>query len=271
MEEIIMKIGFLGAGAMGGAILSGALETGVVKAEDAYVFDLSEKVKEKYRALGCNIVSSNTELGTVSDMVVVSLKPQYAKEGLKQLGNTLDGKAMISIMAGLTTETLRDWAEGDFRLLRLMPNTPALVGAGAFALDANTDLTEEEKDFAERLFSSIGIVEWMPEPLIDTACGLSGAGPAYIYIIIEALADGGVMKGLPRATARKLAAQTVLGAAKMVLETGQHPDELKDMVCSPGGNTIIGVSVLEQHGVRGAFIDAVGKATEKAQELGRNK
>jgi pyrroline-5-carboxylate reductase len=152
-----------------------------------------------------------------------------------------------------------------------MPNTPALVGAGAFALDSNTDLTAEEKDFAERLFSSIGIVEWMPEPLIDTACGLSGAGPAYIYIIIEALADGGVMKGLPRATARKLAAQTVLGAAKMVLETGQHPDELKDMVCSPGGNTIIGVSVLEQHGVRGAFIDAVGKATEKAQELGRNK
>ena len=152
-----------------------------------------------------------------------------------------------------------------------MPNTPALVGAGAFALDANTDLTAEEKAFAEELFSSIGIVEWMPEPLIDTACGLSGAGPAYIYIVIEALADGGVMKGLPRATARKLAAQTVLGAAKMVLETGQHPDELKDAVCSPAGNTIIGVSTLEQHGVRGAFIDAVGKATEKAQELGRNK
>ena len=265
-----MKIGFLGAGAMGGAILSGALETGVVKAEDVYVFDLSDKIKDKYRSLGCNIVGSNVELGKSSDIVVVSLKPQYAQDGLKQLEDTLDGKAMISIMAGLTTKTLRSWAQGDFRLLRLMPNTPALVGAGAFALDSNTDLTPEEKDFAEKLFSSIGIVEWMPEPLIDTACGLSGAGPAYIYIIIEALADGGVMKGLPRATARTLAAQTVLGAAKMVLETGQHPDELKDMVCSPGGNTIIGVSTLEQHGVRGAFIDAVGKATEKAQELGKN-
>lgn len=266
-----MKIGFLGAGAMGGAILSGALETGVVNASDVYVYDLSESVKKKYSDLGCNIVSSNEELGTNSDMVIVSLKPQYAQAGLKELGNTLDGKALVSIMAGITTETLRNWTDGNFRLLRLMPNTPALVSAGAFALDSNTDLTPEEKEFAEKLFSSIGIVEWMPEPLIDTACGLSGAGPAYIYIIIEALADGGVMGGLPRATARKLAAQTVLGAAKMVLETGQHPDELKDMVCSPSGNTIVGVSTLEQHGVRGAFIDAVAKATERARELGKNK
>ena len=266
-----MKIGFLGAGAMGGAILSGALETGVVKAEDVYVYDLSEQIKEKYKALGCNIVSDNVELGNSSDILVCSLKPQYAQGGLKQLGHTLAGTAMISIMAGVTTDTLRQWTEGDFRLLRLMPNTPALVGAGAFALDSNTDLTEEEKEFAEKLFSSIGIVEWMPEPLIDTACGLSGAGPAYIYLVIEALADGGVMKGLPRATAMKLAAQTVYGAAKMVLETGKHPGELKDMVCSPGGNTIVGVNTLEQHGVRGAFIDTVGKATERAQELGKNK
>jgi pyrroline-5-carboxylate reductase len=265
-----MKIGFLGAGAMGGAILSGALETGVVKPEDVYVYDLSEQIKKKYSELGCNIVSSNIELGSNSDMVVVSLKPQYAQGGLKELGDTLDGKALISIMAGVTTETLRKWTAGDFRLLRLMPNTPALVGAGAFALDSNTDLTQEEKDFAEKLFSSIGIVEWMPEPLIDTACGLSGAGPAYIYLVIEALADGGVMKGLTRPTAMRLAAQTVYGAAKMVLETGKHPGELKDMVCSPGGNTIVGVKTLEEHGIRGAFIDTVDKATERAKELGKN-
>lgn len=265
-----MKIGFLGAGAMGGAILSGALETGVVKPEEVYVYDLSEEIKRKYSELGCNIVSNNIELGNSADMVVVSLKPQYAEGGLKELGNTLNGKALVSIMAGVTTDTLREWTDGDFRLLRLMPNTPALVGAGAFALDSNTDLTQEERDFAERLFSSIGIVEWMPEPLIDTACGLSGAGPAYVYMIIEALADGGVMKGLPRKTAMKLAAQTVYGAAKMVLETGRHPDELKDMVCSPGGNTIVGVKTLEEHGIRGAFIDTVDKATERAKELGKN-
>lgn len=266
-----MNIGFLGAGAMGGAILCGALETGVVKAENVYVYDLSDQIRSKYRDLGCHIVDSNEELGTVSDIIVVSLKPQYAEGGLAELGNTVDGKALISIMAGVTTETIRKWTKGNFRLLRLMPNTPALVGAGAFALDSGTDLTEEEKDFAEKLFSSIGIVEWMPEHLIDTACGLSGAGPAYIYLIIEALADGGVMKGLPRATAQRLAAQTVFGAAKMVMETGRHPGELKDMVCSPGGNTIVGINTLEQHGVRGAFIDTVAKATERAQELGKTK
>ncbi|MBQ6315428.1 MAG: pyrroline-5-carboxylate reductase [Mogibacterium sp.] len=266
-----MKIGFLGAGAMGGAILTGALNTGVVKPEDAYVFDLSPQVQSKYRELGCNIVSNATELGHLADAVVVSLKPQYAEGGLAALEDSLDGKALISIMAGITVETLRRWVKGNVRILRLMPNTPALVGAGAFALDSETDLTDEEKAFAEKLFSSIGIVEWMPEHLIDTACGLSGAGPAYIYIIIEALADGGVFKGLPRPTAKRLAAQTVYGAAKMVLETGTHPDELKDMVCSPGGNTIVGVKTLEEYGVRGALIDAVGRATEKAQELGRNK
>ena len=266
-----MKIGFLGAGAMGGAILSGALETGVVKAEDVYVYDLSEQIKEKYKALGCNIVSDNVELGNSSDILVCSLKPQYAQGGLKQLGNTLDGKAMISIMAGVTTDTLRQWTEGDFRLLRLMPNTPALVGMGAFALDSGTDLTDEEKAFAQKLFESLGIVEWMSEDLIDTACGLSGAGPAYIYLVIEALADGGVAKGLPRKTAQNLAAQTVMGAARMVLETGQHPGFLKDQVCSPGGNTIVGIKTLEEHGVRGAFIDTVIKSTERTKELGKGK
>ena len=264
-----MKIGFLGAGAMGGAILTGALNTGVVAPEDVYVYDLSEAIKDKYRALGCNIAADGIDLGHSADVVVVSLKPQYAEGGLAQLEDSLDGKALVSIMAGITVETLRKWVKGTPRILRLMPNTPALVGAGAFALDSNTDLTQEEKEFAEKLFSSIGIVEWMPEHLIDTACGLSGAGPAYVYIIIEALADGGVFKGLPRTTAKRLAAQTVYGAAKMVIETGTHPDELKDMVCSPGGNTIVGVKALEEHGVRGALIDAVGRATEKAQELGR--
>ena len=203
------------------------------------------------------------------DILVACVKPQYAAAALSELKDSLDGKAMISIMAGLTTESLREMTDGNFRLLRLMPNTPALVGCGAFALDSGTDLTAEEKAFAQKLFESIGIVEWMPENLIDTACGLSGAGPAYIYLVIEALADGGVAKGLPRATAQRLAAQTVMGAAKMVMETGNHPGLLKDQVCSPGGNTIVGVKTLEEHGVRGAFIDTVVKATERAQELGK--
>ena len=264
-----MKIGFLGAGAMGGAIISGALKAGIVEPKDVYISDFSKAITDKYKELGCNIVDSNQELGKAVDILQVAVKPQYAAEALKELGNSMNGKAMISIMAGLTTETIREMTEGDFRLLRLMPNTPALVGAGAFALDSDSDFTDEEKAFAQKLFESIGIVEWMPEHLIDTACGLSGAGPAYIYIVIEALADGGVAEGLPRKTAMNLAAQTVMGAAKMVLETGEHPDFLKDQVCSPGGNTIVGIRTLEEHGVRGAFIDTVVKATERSRELGK--
>ena len=257
-----MKIGFLGAGAMGGAILSGAIKASVVKPDDVYVYDVSRAITDKYAELGCHIVSSNKELGEAVDILLSCVKPQYA---------TLDGKAMISIMAGLTTETIRKMTGGHFRLLRLMPNTPALVGMGAFALDSGTDLTDEEKAFAQKLFESLGIVEWMSEDLIDTACGLSGAGPAYIYLVIEALADGGVAKGLPRKTAQNLAAQTVMGAARMVLETGQHPGFLKDQVCSPGGNTIVGIKTLEEHGVRGAFIDTVIKSTERTKELGKGK
>ncbi len=266
-----MKVGFLGAGAMGGAILSGAVAAGVLAPEDVFVYDVSTEITDKYKDMGCHIVKDNRELGESVDILLSCVKPQYAAGALAELGDTLDGKAMISIMAGLTTETIRKMTGGRFRLLRLMPNTPALVGLGAFALDSGTDLTADEKDFAQKLFESLGIVEWMPENLIDTACGLSGAGPAYIYLVIEAMADGGVAKGLPRKTAMNLAAQTVMGAAKMVMETGQHPGFLKDQVCSPGGNTIIGIKTLEEHGVRGAFIDTVIKSTERTQELGRNK
>ena len=176
--EANMKIGFLGAGAMGGAILSGAIKAGVVKPEDVYVYDVSTAVTDRYAELGCNVVSNNKELGESVDILLSCVKPQYAAGALAELGDTLDGKAMISIMAGLTTATIRKMTGGSFRLLRLMPNTPALVGMGAFALDAGTDLTDEEKAFAQKLFESLGIVEWMSEDLIDTACGLSGAGPA---------------------------------------------------------------------------------------------
>ena len=266
-----MKLGFLGAGAMGGAILKGAVNSGVLAAKDIYVYDVIEELNEKYKAIGCNVASGVKELGESVDMLVSAVKPQQAAKSLAQLGDSMDGKAMISIMAGLTTKSIREMTGGNFRLLRLMPNTPALVNEGAFALDLGTDLTDAEREFAEKLFTSIGIVEWMPEDLIDTACGLSGAGPAYIYLVIEAMADGGVAKGLTRKTAMTLAAQTVLGAAKMVIETGEHPGYLKDQVCSPGGNTIVGIKTLEEHGVRAAFIDTVVKSTERTQELGQGK
>ena len=262
-----MKIGFLGAGAMGGAILSGALNAGVLQAEDVYVSDFSEKIREKYAALGCHICQDNVELGSSADIVLVAVKPQYAAPALAQLQGSLDGKVVISIMAGATTERIRGMIQGNIRVLRVMPNTPALVNAGAFALCDETDLTAEEKAFAEKLFSAIGIVEWMNEHLIDTACGLSGSGPAFVALFIEALADGGVLEGLPRATAYRLAAQTVMGTAKMVMETGMHPGQLKDMVSSPGGTTITGCQVLEERGFRAAAIDAVQAATRRSRAL----
>ena len=262
-----MKIGFLGAGAMGGAILSGGLNAGVLKAEDVYVSDFSQAIKDKYAALGCNICADNEELGQKSDIVVLAVKPQYAAPALAELKKSVDGKAVISIMAGATTERIRNMIDGEIRVLRVMPNTPALVNAGAFACCSETDLNAEEKAFAETLFNSIGIVEWMGEKLIDAACGLSGSGPAFVALFIEALADGGVLEGLPRPTAYRLAAQTVMGAAKMVMETGMHPGQLKDMVSSPGGTTITGCQVLEEKGFRAAAIDAVQAAAKKSRAL----
>lgn len=262
-----MKIGFLGAGAMGGAILSGAINAGVLDPKQVYVSDMSDKIKEKYAALGCNIVKDNEELGRAADIAVLAVKPQYAAPALAGFGSTMDGKAVISIMAGVTVERLRKMIAGNIRVLRTMPNTPALVNAGAFALCSETDLTADEKAFAEKLFGSIGIVEWMNEHLIDTACGLSSSGPAFVAEFIEALGDGGVLEGLPRATAYRLAAQTVMGTAKMILETGMHPAQLKDMVSSPGGTTITGCQVLEEMGFRAAAINAVQAATNKSREL----
>ena len=256
-----MKIGFLGAGAMGGAILSGAINAGVLDPKQVYVSDMSDKIKEKYAALGCNIVKDNEELGRAADIAVLAVKPQYAAPALEGFKNS------ISIMAGVTVERLRKMIAGNIRVLRTMPNTPALVNAGAFALCNETDLTADERAFAEKLFGSIGIVEWMNEHLIDTACGLSGSGPAFVAEFIEALGDGGVLEGLPRATAYRLAAQTVMGTAKMILETGMHPAQLKDMVSSPGGTTITGCQVLEEMGFRAAAINAVQAATNKSREL----
>ncbi len=262
-----MKIGFLGAGAMGGAILAGAVKAGVLDPKNVYVYDVSEKILEKYAAMGCNICTDNQDMGKKSDIVMLAVKPQYAAPALASLGNTIDGKAVISIMAGATTQRIRSMIEGNIRVLRCMPNTPALVNAGAFALCNETDLTAEEKAFAEKLFTSIGIVEWMSEKLIDTACGLSGSGPAFVALFIEALADGGVLEGLPRATAYRLAAQTVMGTAKLIMDTGMHPGQVKDMVSSPGGTTITGCQVLEEMGFRAAAIDAVQAATNKSRQL----
>ena len=264
---ITKKIGWIGCGNMGGAILRGALESGVISKDDAIVYDIKEEMMDKAKGWGAALGESDADVCGKCDIVLLAVKPQQAKEALAQCGEALDGKALISIVAGVTVERLRGMISGNARILRVMPNTPAMVFEGAFALCADNDLASEEMAAAEEPFRSIGVVEKVPETLIDAVCGLSGGGPAYVAMFIEAMADGGVKQGLPRATAYRLAAQTCLGTAKMILDMDIHPGQLKDMVTSPGGTTIEGCEALEKGGMRGTVIECINVATEKSKQL----
>ena len=264
---ITKKIGWIGCGNMGGAILHGALESGVISKDDAIVYEIKEEMMDKAKGWGAALGESDADVCGKCDIVLLAVKPQQAKEALAQCGEALDGKALISIVAGVTVERLRGMISGNARILRVMPNTPAMVFEGAFALCADNDLASEEMAAAEELFRSIGVVEKVPETLIDAVCGLSGGGPAYVAMFIEAMADGGVKQGLPRATAYRLAAQTCLGTAKMILDMDIHPGQLKDMVTSPGGTTIEGCEALEKGGMRGTVIECINVATEKSKQL----
>jgi len=263
------KIGIIGCGNMSSAILSGALSSGVIAKEDVYVFDISEAALAKMEKLGVTICKDNKELCLKSDIILLAVKPQGTKDTLKPLKTLLDNKAIISIIAGITASQLQEMVMPSTRILRNMPNTPAMVSAGAFAMCSDNSFTEEERNLATALFEAIGIVEWVPEKLIDAVCGLSGGGPAYVAMFIEALGDAGVKQGLPRKTAYRLAAQTVMGTAKLALEYDMHPGVLKDMVTSPGGTTIEGVEALERGGMRFAVMDCVRAATEKSIQLGK--
>ena len=264
---IAKKIGWIGCGNMGGAILHGALESGVIAKENAIVYDIKEEMMEKAGNWGAVLAKSDADVCERCDIILLAVKPQQVAEALAQCGKALEGKGLISIVAGITVERLQAMMQGVPRILRVMPNTPAMVFEGAFALCSDNDLAPEEMDAAEELFRSIGVVEKVPENLIDAVCGLSGGGPAYVAMFIEAMADGGVKQGLPRATAYRLAAQTCLGTAKMILDMDMHPGQLKDMVTSPAGTTIEGCEALEKGGMRGAVIECVNAATEKSRKL----
>ena len=264
---ITQKIGIIGCGNMGGAILKGAIASGVLAPEQAYVYDISAAAMETAKNLGVNLMTNDEDVCANSDIILLAVKPQNAAEALEQCKKALDGKALMSIVAGVTVERLQNMIDGTPRILRIMPNTPALVFEGAFALCSDNDFTADELTAAKAIYEKLGIVEMIPEKLIDAVCGLSGGGPAWAAMFIEAMGDAGVKNGLPRATAYRLAAQTVLGTAKMYLETGKHPGELKDMVTSPGGTTIEGCEALERGGFRYAVMDCVNKATEKSKRL----
>lgn len=264
---ITQKIGIIGCGNMGGAILYGALKSEVLPKENVYVYDINPAMMEKAGSWGVNLAKDDEDVCMRSDIILLAVKPQNAAEALAQCRKALDGKAMMSIVAGVTVERLRHMIDGSPRILRLLPNTPAMVFEGAFAICSDNDFTEEELSAAKSVYENIGVIEMVPEHLIDTACALNGGGPAYVAMFIEAMADGGVKQGLPRETAYRLAAQTCLGSAKMILEQGIHPGQLKDMVTSPGGTTIEGCEALERGGMRAAVIECINAAAEKSKQL----
>lgn len=263
-------IGFIGSGNMGRAIISGLLKAKLYQPDEIYAFDISEPVLTQLHAnLGITIVTSPVQLVETVDTVVISVKPQVLDQVVQPIkGKFTPNQVIISIAAGVTLEHLTNQLSDRLKLVRVMPNTPALVGAGMAAIAVNANVTSEEQTSLLTLFESFGLAKIVPEHLIDAVVGVSGSGPAYVYLFIEALADGAVLEGLSRKDAYEFAAQTVLGSAKMVLETGRHPGDLKDMVCSPAGTTITGVRVLEDGGLRGLIMDTVHAVAEKNREMG---
>lgn len=265
--SIKKKVGIIGCGNMGGAILYGALESGILSKDDVYVYDINPAMMGKASGWGVHLSRNDEDVCQNADLILLAVKPQNTAEALAQCKKALEGKALMSIVAGVTVSRLQAMIDGTPRILRIMPNTPAMVFEGAFALCSDNDFTNEELEAAKSLYSSIGIVELVPEHLIDAVCGLSGGGPAYVSMFIEAMADGGVKQGLPRKTAYRLAAQTCLGTAKMILEMNIHPGELKDMVTSPGGTTIEGCEALEKGGMRAAVMECINAGAEKSKRL----
>ena len=265
-----MRVGFIGTGNMGGAIARGIAASRVVKPEEIFLYDVMRKAAEELSSqIGAVVCDSAVEMVEQAEVVVLAVKPVYVEDALRACGDTLAGKAVVSIVAGLSTPALKQKLPAGTRYLQVMPNTPAMVGEGVTALCEENTLTKQERKFVEEIFSAIGKVLYVPGRLIEAVSAVSGSGPAYAAMFIEALADSGVLMGLPRKTAEELAAQTLLGTAKMAMESGKHPGALKDMVCSPGGTTIRAVRALEKGGFRASIIDAACAAYEKSLEMKR--
>ena len=262
-----MKYAFLGAGRMASAIIQGMLRANVCEPSDIVAAcpepDLLQSLRD---ATSIKIVSENAEAAAESPVLILCVKPQDAAKALKQTGAHLKNKLLISIAAGLSLETLQNLAPGA-RGVRAMPNTAASVGRSATAYVAGSDATPQDRELAESIFSSIGEVYPVEEKRLDAVTGQSGSGPAYVFLMIEALADGGVSCGLPRKLSQDLAIQTVLGAAELAKATSEHPAVLREMVTSPGGTTAAALAELENRGVRAAFIGAVRAAERRSREL----
>ncbi len=264
-----MKIGFIGLGNMAKAMIGGMLQKDMVKAEDilgsAKTKATVEKMQKEYGICG---MGSNAEVAKAADALVLAVKPQFFPEVIEEIrGEIKEETLIISIAAGKTLQWIEEAFDRKIKLVRCMPNTPALVGEGCTGVCVNPYVSEEETEYSLKLMESFGKAYLVPERLMDAVGAVSGSSPAYVFMFIEAMADGAVAAGMPRTQAYEFAAQAVYGSAKLVLETGRHPGDLKDMVCSPGGTTIQGLRVLEEKGMRGAVMDALLACVEKSQKL----
>jgi pyrroline-5-carboxylate reductase len=264
------KIAFLGAGNMAEALVKGLLASGTAAKEEIVCAEPRAERREELRARhGVAVTASNLAAVQQADLLVLSVKPLVMDVLLEEIAPAVDPrKVVVSIAAGVPIAAIARKLGAGARIIRTMPNTPALVGAGATALARGPHASEADLGQAVALFEAVGTAVVVEEHLLDAVTGLSGSGPAFVFLAIEALADGGVKVGLPRHVALALAAQTVVGAGRLVLETGDHPGKLKDQVTSPGGTTIAGVHALESAGFRAALIAAVEAATKRSRELG---
>lgn len=264
------KLAIIGAGAMGSAFARGVIDAGLYNAESVVMTDVDrERLALMSEQLGAVAAADNVSAAGEAEVVLIAVKPAIVKPALLEISSVMDAsKLVISIAAGVKLDLIESCLPDGVGAIRAMPNTPCQIGCGAVGFACGKSVTDEQVAMAEKLFEAVGIGLRVPEKQLDAVTGLSGSGPAYVYLIIEALSDAGVRVGLTRDISLKLAAQTVYGAAKMVVETGEHPAKLKDNVTSPGGTTIAGIDALEKHGCRSALMEAVKAATKRSEELG---
>lgn len=257
-----MKLGFIGMGNMAYAILKGGVDSGFLKQDAVYAYDPNADRQQRIAAqTGMQPLPNSTEVAKQSDIIMLAVKPDVIPTVVEELYPQLENKGVICIAAGWTTDRISEILPKSSRVLYVMPNTPCMVGGGMALGEDTATLNDAERAFALGLFNSMGRIELVTPKIMDGASTLTGCGPAFVYVMIEALADGGVFHGVPRRMAYDLIAQTFIGAGKMVLETQQHPGELKDNVCSPGGTTIKGVRAMEDGALRSILINAVDAAT----------
>ncbi|MDR2401840.1 MAG: pyrroline-5-carboxylate reductase [Deferribacteraceae bacterium] len=262
------KLGIIGVGNMGGAIAEGIVKYNALPPEDIILCDKSPELSEKAEKLGVKAVTSPRQAAEAADILILAVKPKDSLAALKEAGSSLNGKAVISIVAGLSYAAIdANFPERAFRVLVSIPNTPVKIGAGAVGLTVETNFTPDEKEFTQKLFESMGIVEWIPEKSIAAFSAISGSGPAYAALLIEAMGEGGALSGLPISVAQRLAMQTVYGTGKLCLERGVHPAIIRTEVCSPGGTTIEAIAELEKAGFRYGVMNAVHAAFKKFFEL----